>query len=421
MIGILYAVYTPNWQVPDEPAHYNYIQHLAEVGSLPVLHEGDYDQNYLGQLTANGFPPHMSVDSLRYEHHQPPLYYLLATPVYRIMNGSLLALRLFSLVLGAGVVILSGLAVICLFPRSVPLALTTAGFIAFLPQHVSMMAAVNNDSLAELWVALALWIMFRSRIAAPAAQRRTYWVLGFVIGMAFLTKTTVYALAPALVLILVLRVRRTRGKWKHLAELFVPMLLLGMLWWGRNIAVYGWPDLMGLERHAAVVVGQPRTAEWLSEHGVVEVIVRFLRTTFTSFWGQFGWMGVLMDRRVYELLEIFSVIVLSGFGIAFLRRPPITAVQRDGLLVLFALGMVTIVQYLIYNLTFVQHQGRYLFPALLPFALSVSIGLWGWAALIRNVWPRCAVAANWLPVVVVPFLAVLSVVALFWFIVPTLT
>jgi len=28
-LGTLYAVQTPIWQVPDEPAHYNYIRYLA--------------------------------------------------------------------------------------------------------------------------------------------------------------------------------------------------------------------------------------------------------------------------------------------------------------------------------------------------------------------------------------------------------
>ena len=30
VIAILYAALTPTWQVPDEPAHYNYVRALAE-------------------------------------------------------------------------------------------------------------------------------------------------------------------------------------------------------------------------------------------------------------------------------------------------------------------------------------------------------------------------------------------------------
>ena len=70
------------WQAPDEPAHYNYVRALAEGGGFPVMEPGDYDQTYLSRLTSEGFPPALPVDAVEYEDHQPPLYYLLATPVY---------------------------------------------------------------------------------------------------------------------------------------------------------------------------------------------------------------------------------------------------------------------------------------------------------------------------------------------------
>lgn len=416
----MYAVYTPDWQVPDEPAHYNYIRHLAQVGQLPVLKDGDYDENYLRQLTSQGFPRDMPVDSLRYENHQPPLYYLLAVPVYRATNGSLLALRLFSLVIGAGVVIFSGLAVQILFSSSVPLVLATAGFVAFLPQHVAMMAAVNNDSLAELWGAVTLWLLFRSSNSASRGEHRIFWVLGLVIGMIFLTKATVYPVALTVGLILVWRTLLGRGNWAHLFRVFVPALALGMLWWGRNLLVYGWPDFLGLLRHDSVVVGQLRTDEWLSQHGVIEAISLFIGTSFNSFWGQFGWMGVPMSASIYHMLIVFCTIVLVGLGMVSRMRPPMSEKQMDALLALFVLGMLTLVQYVVYNLTFVQHQGRYLFPALLAVALSVAAGLWGWAIMIGRFFPRLSAIVYWLPIAVVPIFAVLSIASLFLFIVQRL-
>src|SRR3972149_6411328 len=54
LIGLQYAALTPAWQVPDEPAHYNYIRHIAEHGVLPVLNVGDYDQTFLSQLNSQG-------------------------------------------------------------------------------------------------------------------------------------------------------------------------------------------------------------------------------------------------------------------------------------------------------------------------------------------------------------------------------
>ena len=83
-LATAYAVYTPAWQAPDEPAHYNYVSYVAEEGRLPVLAPGDYPAAYLEEIKARRFPADMSIAPLRYEAHQPPLYYLLAAGVYRL-------------------------------------------------------------------------------------------------------------------------------------------------------------------------------------------------------------------------------------------------------------------------------------------------------------------------------------------------
>src|SRR5262245_37947777 len=92
--GVLYATLTPPWQAPDEPAHYNYIRYLATHEGFPELVASCYNQPYLNELTSRRFPPDLSVEEICYEFHQPPLYYLLAAPVFRLTGGSLVALRL---------------------------------------------------------------------------------------------------------------------------------------------------------------------------------------------------------------------------------------------------------------------------------------------------------------------------------------
>ena len=408
-IGTLYAVHTPAWQVPDEPAHYNYIRALVETGRLPVLQPGDYDQSYLMELNARGFPADMAVDTLRYEGHQPPLYYLLATPLFVVSGGSLLLLRLLSLVLGGATVLFAGLCAQALFPGNSAVALAVAGFVAFLPQRLAMMAAVNNDALAEMLMALGLWLLMR---------RRAAWLAGIVIGLAVLTKATVYVLVPLAVFALLLRARRGRWNWHELWQLMTPILLLGALWWGRNLLVYGWPDVLGLQRHAQIVVGQPRSALWLQRYGIIEFGVRFARTSFQSFWGQFGWMGVPMGVRVYRLLAAFSLFIVAGLAIAFWHRPPLSERQRDGVALLAVTAVTVLLQYLGYNLKFVQHQGRYLFPALVPLALLCAAGMWGWAAALESIWPAGRRALRWLPAALTPALAALALYALFGVVMP---
>ena len=52
----LFAVRTPAWQNPDEPAHYNNIAFIAQEHRLPVLQMGDYNQAYLDELAYGGLP-----------------------------------------------------------------------------------------------------------------------------------------------------------------------------------------------------------------------------------------------------------------------------------------------------------------------------------------------------------------------------
>jgi len=416
VIGALYAVLTPVWQVPDEPAHYNYVRSLAEGRGIPVLEMGDYDQALLGELTSRRFPPELSVDRVEYEDHQPPLYYLLATPVYLAFGGDVLPLRLLSVLLGAGLLVAAFGTVRTIFPERPGLALAGAAFIAFIPQHVAMMAGVNNDALAELTVGATLWALVRY---VGRGSGRT-WPIGLLLGAVLLTKTTAYVVVGVAFVAVALRWRQERRTWRwaarQLAGVFVPALLLSVPWFIRNGLTYGWLDPMGLARHGAAVKGQPRSADWLMEYGWMGLLRQMMCTTFRSFWGQFGWMGVVLPARVYQALALLSALLLAGFlwWLFDPRRPPLPSPQRASLILLLASFCLTLLVFLWYNLSFVQHQGRYLFPALIPLGTAVALGLDKLSgALPRRTRP-------WAIVGLFVGLAFLDVCCLFAFIIPSL-
>lgn len=426
-LAVLYALRTPDWQAPDEPAHANYVRQIAEGGALPVLEAGDWQQAYQDELTARGFDPALlgRLETVQYEDHQPPLYYLLQAPVYAATGGDLTALRLVSVLIGAGVVLAAWAALRALLPERPALALTGAAFVAFLPQHLAILASVSNDPLAELIVGLTLLVAVRylrgeARGASPA-------LLGLLAGLALITKTTIYFLAGVALLAVLLRWRRERWPWRtasrHVAALLIPALILGGVWWARNLDTYGGTDFTGLDRHDAVTVGQPRTADYLDEMyggSLARYLDAYATTTFRSFWGQFGWMALVMPGWTYTILAVFSLGVLAG-AVIFVRRErwpgSLSGPQRDGLLLLGATLIFVVAAYLLYNLTFVQFQGRYLYPALIPLALLVAIGLAGWADLL----PLPAGAARRLaPVIALFALALFALYALEWIIVPNL-
>ncbi len=391
VLAVLYALVTPAWQAPDEPAHYNYVVHVAEQGGLPELRPGDYPAEYLEQIKAARFPPDLSIAPIRYESHQPPLYYLVASVIYGLGEALLplegyLTLRLFSVVIGALALILAYRLVSALYPDEPAVAVGAAAFWATLPMHLSMTSAVNNDVLAELLVTFIVLKLVSMR-AGDWSNRRAIG-LGAALGLALLTKFQSYAafgVAAAALLYDVWTTRRTPGRlaWGRALQygglMLATALLVASPWIVRNVTLYGLRDPFGLVRHAEVVTGQPTTAGYIAQHGWLGWLRAYAVTTFHSFWGQFGWMGVPLPTNVYVALGVLSG--LSGLGlVAYALRvrrgaEALSAGTRRGLVLLAVWAAMALAGYLWWNTQYVQHQGRYLFPALPALATAFALGL----------------------------------------------
>ena len=396
--GALYAIYTPPWQAPDEPAHFNYVRQVAEDGCCPRIEAGDWQSDYLAQLTTSRFAPAQldQLDTIQYEDHHPPLYYLLASLVYKLSAGDLIALRLFSVALGAVVVCLSYAVCRQALPEQPQIALGAMALVAFTPQHLSMMASVNNDALAEVLVALALLWLTRSL----NSQSVPVWRLGLIVGFALLTKTTIYFLALIVPLGIGLKWRRTSQSTQALARSVVVFALIagviGGIWWLRNINVYGFPDFLGLGAHDAVVADQPRTADFIAQHGLATYLSQMSRTMFKSFWGQFGWMALPLDNVlggwIYRGFALFTLAGVAGAVIAARSKsdaehlPAQMPCGRVVSIILLATLFLVTMQFLYYNFEFQQWQGRYLFPALIPIAVFLVYGVDYWRARLLSRW-----------------------------------
>lgn len=388
-LGLAFAHVVPAWQAPDEPAHYNYVKYLADHAQLPILQQGDYP-------TTGPPGPRAALTNIaayRYESHQPPLYYAIAAVVYKA-GGRLLALRMLSVLLGAALLVLVASCTLLVFPGWFAGALAAAAFVAFLPMHLFMTASVDNDTLSEV-VLSALLLLFLA-VAGGRTFRGVWIVLGALCAAALLAKVTIYL--PAALLALATLAAGCRASYDKAAPLAsawavrfaralgltAAVTIAGAGWWFvRNGLIYGWTDLAAQARQAQVAGSQLHQGAlgW-------SVVSTFLITCFHSFWGQFGWMSVPLSGTTYRALEALSAGLAAGLLLLAGRawrararheRPPLPAPhlpwQVAGLIATW-LGVVAGLVY--YNFTFVQEQGRYLFPALVPVALAVSLGVAGW-------------------------------------------
>ncbi|MBI5930025.1 MAG: glycosyltransferase family 39 protein [Chloroflexi bacterium] len=420
-----YATRTPTWQIPDEPAHYNYVRQIAENGELPVLQMGDWDSVYLDQLKGSGFDPAVTqnIGRVQYEDHQPPLYYLVESVVYRLSDGDIETLRIFSALMGAGAVICAWAIVRRLLPSHAWIGLSAAALVAFIPQRLAIMGGVSNDSLAETLAGLVLLmvtIYLTPTQSAEGGDSRTApikmpVIMGLLVGLAFLTKTTVYYVGVVAGLAVLWRC--WHEKWplkKSISQILafgLPAVILGGIWWVHGVQTYGGTDILGLQRHDKVVVGQLRTEDYIENEldgSQQDYWENLGETTFHSFWGQLGWMALPMPPRIYQGLLLVSLVMVGGVGVySWQVRWPKSIHPVWGLFILGTL--LVFAQFLVYNRTFVQFQGRYLYPALIPLALGNAVGLCGWAELgVRLIKWR------WLPYLV--FLIPLGLVGLAWYV-----
>ena len=351
-LGLAYARVTPAWQAPDEPAQYNYVAHLADTGQLPVLEPGDYPD---GKVPIGPQARPADISAFRYEGHQPPLFYALEAVVYKL-RASVFALRALSVLLGAALLPALFLCARRVLPGRPWLALGVAAFAAFIPMHLSVAGSIENDSLADLVLTLLL-LAFLAGWPAVA--------LGALLGLAALTKVTIYLPAVLLGIAALLAVRRARLRWALTAG-GVALAVCGW-WFVRNGLTYGWADVTVQGRQAEVAASQAQTGVFgLSQ------LENFIATGFHSFWGQFGWMSIPLPERDYRVLIALTLVCGAGWLLLAWRRTwtmPARAWWGLGLTWAGTVGGL-----LIYNLKFVQPQGRYLFPALAPIAVFYVVG-----------------------------------------------
>ncbi|MBV9893941.1 MAG: DUF2142 domain-containing protein [Chloroflexi bacterium] len=368
-----YATLTPPWQNPDEPAHFSYVAFVATTGGLPVLQQGDWDSDLLQRLKTGTLQPRDSVSQIRYESWQPPLFYMLAAPVFRLgpADSALYRLRGLDAVLGAATLVVAYVVALNVLPRSLAFAVPLA--IAGVPMFTAISASLSADPLANLLAAVILLALI-VRLRRPLEPVG----LGALLGLGLLTKLELAIFVPLAVG--VIAVRPSRSFYREAAIMLVTAAALTTPWLIHQVTSYGWTDPLAIARHSQVVKDQERfsglSITWLAQ---------FATITFHSFWAQFGWMAVVAPDRLYWIWGAITLLGVVGL-IAQSRR----WIADHAWQLLVATVVVAFVAYVGYNLSFVQFQGRYLFTAMVPIGILL---VRGWSAFPLRPWSALVPAA----------------------------
>lgn len=311
-----------------------------------------------------------------YEAMQPPLYYLLAEPAWRLGSdgggvwGGIFAARLWSAAIAALLAPLTALLVLALRPGGRREALLGAGLAALLPGFVLNATQVTNDGLAAVLGAALTLVAVRGARDGWSPGRGL--VAGLLLGAAALTKLTAVSLAPLLALALLWPDRRS--PWRRISAAAVATLgCLAVVapWLALNLHIYGQPVPTRATRALLGAVFLP------PEHGL-RYLLRSLKNVLAAFWVGEPYTVMPFTRQLAWLSFLWMAVAAAGLGLAWWRRRAGRLVWLLGLGVLGGVAWTLATPYLsgIGGLM----PGRYLYP---DAAAALALVVLGTAELPR--------------------------------------
>lgn len=366
-----WSLIVPIFEAPDESAHWDYARYIHYNWRLPP-----YSPAFV-------------------EGNQPPLYYLLIAPVAartsspkaavwfdgegrmrytcppRIYQDCLSDFRKFWLVRIARFATVAFSLCTVLFAYLAgreatgrPYAGLVAGSLtAFLPQFTFRGTNISNDAMVAATCAILTYLIVR------LIRRGFSWKLACVasvfVALAFLSKISGIIFAPIFIATLLAQQCVWATRLKAVGVSLLAIALCAGPWMMRNQVLYG--DPVAGKAMLAVV---PMLVHQKSISSPYFTRV-FPGTLAKSFVGVFGGMTVYLPEWLYTLCGALALLGIIGFFYSF-------AQGRLGVvlpLVLISLPILAIASTIQLNLTFDQPQGRYLFPALVPFMVCLAIGL----------------------------------------------
>jgi len=217
----------------DEPSHVAYVQTVAEDQRLPVLDRDKVSREVSALQTGRdpdvGAPPLPGLRGEQYEAFQPPLYYVIAAPVFLVSDDWFMRVRLLR-ALGVFLLMLAAFVLYQLARHALPdahlIAFSAALTVLMWPGVLVMSATVSNASLEILVVCALVYALWR---ADSETSARWLLLAATALGLGILTKFTVAALAPLLIVVAVRYVARSTTERRWLvgaAAAAIPVLLV---------------------------------------------------------------------------------------------------------------------------------------------------------------------------------------------------
>lgn len=405
---VVTIVAIPPWQNPDEPAHFTRVRQFARAMSGQRTSQPDADRDvvesmaryrwweYYERQTPAELP--LSPGLIVSDVGGPAAYYAALGWVMGLarIDGLLPAfygLRVVS-------ALFSMLALWCAWRGARYVfreneALLVPGVLSLHPQFVIVSTSVGPDSVLSFLGALLWWQAMRL-VETPAALGSlfTLWTVGLV--APFVRRSGTPLVAMAFMAWLFSFTRALRLGWRQIARLAVAMVAV--------IAVAGGVMVLAEAEVARLVAYTvPILERIVGAESDWAFFKAFSVALFDNSWLLVGWAQYRPPTEWLVAVRLLTLAVAVGIVFACWRRSGLASKPRLFLVTLVFVLIQIAAEYAWHFRLVTGPQGRYLFPAIVPFT---ALFCTGWLAL----WPDRARRAS-----AVTLLAVLGVLdAIAW-------
>ncbi|MNW42156.1 hypothetical protein D3C74_193190 [compost metagenome] len=266
---------------------------------------------------------------------------------------------------------------------------------AFVPGYAFVNSYVNQDAFS---ICVNLFIIyFWLKCIKNNWSSKYVLLLGVGLALCLLTYLNGYVIIPLTMLLLLQAYFHLPKKEfiKKLTLLVIPIIIISGWWFIRSYILYD-GDIIGLKQSnilsekLAVEELKPSNRQTMYKQGVplIKMIFdyKWMRYTYKSFWGAFGYMDKWMDVKYYIIISVVHFLSIIGIMLIISRiikkilKGKIKAVDfirgHTVHFLLFLLILLSIALSLYYSyFSDFQPQGRYIYPALFPIVFFFCLGL----------------------------------------------
>lgn len=373
---LLWITILPFNRNPDEATHFSVAKYIFENKRLPVYGVGQFKPVIYKQSQSQlsiPYSPYASIPGLNYIISA--FFMLLASPFLKT-NQLFFAARLTSLFSGIAVVYLAFKIAELIFPNRSSLKFIVPAFIAFLPQFTFVSAYVNNDSFGVFVSSLFLYLLLKGE--KKGWPNKNIIFLGISMGLVLLAKYNAYVILALGVLYLLFSQarRRPRLAFKVFFMSFAIAIIFSGWWFIRNYILY--KDIFGIAVQKEAVMKIYPQYRTLADKGLTHLRVltetNWFSATDKSFFAAFGYVNLLIPGWTYYFFRLFLIVSALGVLLYMIRSKDKKNVK------LFIFLSLIVIASAIFSIhisltSFFSPQGRYLFPAIIPFSLILCLGI----------------------------------------------